>query len=86
MLSTQNKTRRENHLVTVSFLPIIEVIISYPSFFMSFTLSEQLVQAIATYLSTKPFNEVAQMIQVLNNELQPQVTKTATPEPTDIPK
>jgi hypothetical protein len=42
-------------------------------------LSTQLVQAIMNYLGTKPFNEVAQLIQSVQTEAQAQPSKMEQP-------
>ena len=41
-------------------------------------VSDQLLQNIVNYLTTKPFNEVSQLINAISNEVQPQV-KTEVP-------
>lgn len=46
-----------------------------------FALPQELAQTIATYLATKPYNEVVTMMNQLS-QLQSIVYKTDTPQPT----
>lgn len=47
---------------------------------MKYELSEQLINAIAGYLSKQPYAEVAQLIMAIQAELQPQLQQQQQPE------
>jgi hypothetical protein len=42
-------------------------------------ISDQLLQNIVNYITTKPFNEVAPLINAINNEVQPQLKPVEKP-------
>ena len=48
-------------------------------------VSDQLLKNIVNYLTTKPFNEVAQLISSINTEVQPQLKSTEKPADVEKP-